>query len=642
MSRSHEVAKMYIRTNKSALNTFNKLKLNNSNKAKNIEKLSSGLRINRAADDAAGLAISEKMRAQIRGLEQASRNIQDGISLIQTAEGAMNEIHSMLQRMNELAVQAANGSNTDKDRSNLNIEFSQLKQEINNISDKTQFNGISILNNRTKEFNGSPIQGEITLNWTSNSISSSNKSLSKASDGGCLGVTDTGAVYKIDSVGNPIWSKLSSIKYSSIKETSDGGYILLGNTYDWNIGKNSVHVIKWDSNLNESWQASVDGVYVIEGKEIIESRDGSFLLVGNGSGIQSHDGLIAKFSNSGLQISASVHGSSESIPIAYGFDEFNSIVELTDGSFLAIGTSSLKTNGVFSDKSSWIMKYDKNLNPLWDKRVGGVGTDEGLNAVATDDGGAIIVGTYNDSNDAIKTNGLIYKVDSTGKIIWEKNISNRTNYSSMFKSIVAVGDDHYYVAGVVDSIYQVSIFNSEGSEIAIFNLDSNPNYHKYNNNILYNDNGSFTIGTDLFIKNVGLSIEEEMQRRSLYLHIGANSKENFLIELPDIRTSNLEIDKLSIKTNKQATTALDPLKNAINIVSSERAKLGAYQNRLEHAQNNILNYAENLTVAESRIRDADMAKEMMDSTKNQILVEAGQAMIVQANATQQSVLKLLN
>jgi flagellin len=633
---------MRIMSNISALNASNKLKLNNGNKAKNIEKLSSGLRINRAGDDAAGLAISEKMRAQIRGLDQASRNIQDGISLIQTAEGGMNEIHSILQRMNELAVQAANGSNTDKDRSNLNIEFSQLKQEINDISDRTHFNGISILNNRTNLFNGSPIQGEVILNWTSNFTNFSNQSISKASDGGYLCVSDYGAVYKIDRVGNLVWSKASSIKFSSIKETSDGGFVVLGNnSTDWPNRETTIDILKWDDNLNETWSTSVSGLYVDKGREIIEAKDGSYVLVGVGSGIQNADGLIAKFSKDGVQIRATVNGSSESIPVAYGGDEFNSIIELADGSFLAVGKSSLKINGVYSDRSSWIMKFDKDLNPLWDKRVGGVGTDEGFNAVATDDGGAIVVGTYNNSNVAYNTNGLIYRVDGNGKILWEKNISSRTNNSSLFTSIGTFGDDHYYVAGVVDSIYQVSIFNSEGSEIAIYNIDSDPNYPKYHNNIVINDDGSLTVATDLFIKNVKLSIEEEMQRRSLNLHIGANSKDNFLIEPPDIRTSTLEIDKLSIKTNKQATAALDSLKKAINIVSSERARLGAYQNRLEHAQNSVLNSVENLTAAESRIRDVDMAKEMMEYTKNQILTEAGQAMVAQANTIQQSILKLL-
>jgi len=137
---------MRINNNIQALNTYNRLTINNANLSKSLEKLSSGLRINRAGDDAAGLAISEKMRGQIRGLDQAARNAQDGISLIQTAEGALNETHSILQRMRELAVQAANDTNTSDDRAALQAEVDQLIAEINRIASTTEFNTQKLLN----------------------------------------------------------------------------------------------------------------------------------------------------------------------------------------------------------------------------------------------------------------------------------------------------------------------------------------------------------------------------------------------------------------------------------------------------------------------------------------------------------------
>lgn len=140
---------MIINHNIAALNTHRQLSINTANTNKNIEKLSSGLRINRAGDDAAGLAISEKMRGQIRGLDQASRNAQDGISLIQTAEGALNETHSILQRMRELSVQSANDTNTDADRSELQKEITQLKEEIDRIGNTTEFNTKKLLDGRS-------------------------------------------------------------------------------------------------------------------------------------------------------------------------------------------------------------------------------------------------------------------------------------------------------------------------------------------------------------------------------------------------------------------------------------------------------------------------------------------------------------
>jgi len=150
-----------------AMNTYRQMGVNNSQLAKSVEKLSSGLRINRAGDDAAGLSISEKMRAQIRGLQQASRNAQDGISLIQTAEGALNEVHSILQRMRELAVQAANDTNVTVDRGALNDEFKQLISEINRIANNTQFNEKDILkSNFTANIQvGANKSQVITLSW---------------------------------------------------------------------------------------------------------------------------------------------------------------------------------------------------------------------------------------------------------------------------------------------------------------------------------------------------------------------------------------------------------------------------------------------------------------------------------------------
>src|SRR5690606_38020479 len=140
---------MYINTNVAAINSHRNLGFNNAQMGKTMEKLSSGFRINRAADDAAGLAISEKMRFQINGYNQAMRNAQDGISLLQTAEGALTEVHSMLQRINTLATQSKNGTLADADREKINLEVQQLVSEIDNISSTTKFNGIALLNGST-------------------------------------------------------------------------------------------------------------------------------------------------------------------------------------------------------------------------------------------------------------------------------------------------------------------------------------------------------------------------------------------------------------------------------------------------------------------------------------------------------------
>ncbi len=365
---------MRINHNISALNTYNKMTVNQNAATKNMEKLSSGQRINRAGDDAAGLAISEKMRGQIRGLEQAATNAQDGISLIQTAEGALNETHAILQRMRELSVQSANDTNTQEDRNQLQNEVDQLSNEITRIAKDTTFNNSNLL------------------------------------DGSFDGKFHIGA----------------------------------------NAGQDlSVNIGKMDSaSLGTTGSVTTAG-----------------LVVTNATG--------------------------EAIE-----------VEIT-------------TNGA---------------------------ADKDLEATFTNNKLTITLGT--DNNSAAKDN------------------------------------------------------DSETLATALNNLDL--------------EGLSFTV---------------------------VDGKE---AEKVTNTTDNLKATVgISISTQADASNAITSLDAAINSVSSERAKMGAVQNRLEHTINNLSTSAENLTAAESRIRDVDMAKEMMEMTKNNILQQAAQSMLAQANQTPQNVLQLL-
>jgi flagellin len=204
---------MIINHNVTALNTYNKLVVNNSSAAKSMEKLSSGMRINRAGDDAAGLAISEKMRAQIRGLDQASRNAQDGISLIQTAEGALSETHAILQRMRELAVQANNGTYTTLDRQKLGAEVTQLENEINRIASQTEFN--------TKKLFNSGIS--VTFQVGANEGQVIGLSINKM-DASSLGVSGKGSVFSAGSLSQTIADINSAINTVSKERANLGAY----------------------------------------------------------------------------------------------------------------------------------------------------------------------------------------------------------------------------------------------------------------------------------------------------------------------------------------------------------------------------------------------------------------------------------
>jgi len=389
---------MRIQHNLNAMNSLRQLGMNNTNTGKNLEKLSSGYKINRAGDDAAGLAISEKMRGQIRGLEQAQNNANDGISLIQTAEGGLNETHAILQRMRELAVQSANGTyQDDVDRENLDKEVTALKSEIDRIAKSTQFNKIDLLN-------------------------------------GNLG------------------------GYETELTNSDGSNITAIN---------------------------------ISGGNLVDTDDFEF----------------AASSATGISIT-SVSGAG-----------------LPDGvTFEAVEGADFTESGIYTLKAK------------------------------------------------VKDNAT-------------------------------VADKEKY----------------DGLTI------------------------TFAIGKDGLGDKAGIALGVTALGKGLTFQIGANGVEDQQVSLQvgDMSSKGLNISDINVGLQTEANAAIEALDNAINQVSGTRADLGALQNRLEHTVNNLGVTSENLTAAESRIRDVDMAKEMMEYTKNNILTQAAQAMLAQANMQPQGVLQLL-
>lgn len=372
---------MIINHNIPAMNTLRQLNTAANAQSKSMEKLSSGMRINRAGDDAAGLAISEKMRGQIRGLDQASRNSQDGISLIQTAEGALNETHSMLQRMRELTVQANNGTNTDEDRKNIQDEIGNLKTEITNISDRTEFNKQKLI-------------------------------------------------------------------------------------------------------------------------------DGNF-----GAKLSGLDGEL-------------------------------------DGS----------------------TKFQLNFN----------GAD------ATDD--------------------------------WAVEVDDGTDNTITISS-AKLGQSQTIKVDDVTAFKKGETFNFEGVGFTLTTVDA----------------GDFSSTTS--------DGAADVSGKGIDLQVGANAGQQMSISINAMDSTSLGVNAVDVSgpsyTSSQFDTHIAAIDSAIQTVSAERSKLGAWQNRLEHTINNLNTSSENLTAAESRVRDVDMAKEMMEQTKNSILSQAAQAMLAQANQQPQGVLQLL-
>jgi flagellin len=515
---------MRINHNISALNTYRQLSINNSMATKSLEKLSSGMRINRAADDAAGLAISEKMRGQIRGLNQAVRNAQDGISLIQTAEGALNETHSILQRMRELAVQAANDTNTLADRREIQKEINQLIEEIDRIAATTEFNTKKLLNG---DLDGAT-------------------SVYRYQTGA---ITGTNGIVTIQTGTNDTLAFNVNGQAKSI--TLDAG--------DYTIGQLAQMI---QSKLNESADLSGMTVAVENGTLVFEAK---FLFATEDSGDST--------ANSALAISDSKEAS------LISGDNKNAVFQIgaNEGQVLEINIKKIDSTSL-GGASYAIYRYQ-------------TGAITGTNGIVT-----IQTGT----NDTLAF-----------------------NVNGQAKSITLDAGD--YTIGQLAQMIQSKL--NESADLSGMTVAVENGTLVFEAKFLFatEDSGDSTA-------NSALAISDSKEASKV---ASSETIKSLFVANVDTATTG------GVLTKDSATAAITNIDAAIQQVSAERSKLGAYQNRLEHTINNLGTAAENLTAAESRIRDVDMAQEMMEFTKLNILQQAATAMLAQANQMPQAVLQLL-
>lgn len=453
---------MVVQHNLTAMNANRMLGITTGQQAKSSEKLSSGYRINRAADDAAGLTISEKMRKQIRGLDQASTNAQDGVSAVQTAEGALTEVHSMLQRMNELATQASNGTNSQADRDAIQDEIDQLNTEIDRVAETTKFNEI---------------------------------------------------------------------------------YLLKGDS-----GKKTINMEAHDAGLKGT-------------------------LVDNGDG-------TASFAMDALAAGDKVSIGGKEYTIGSTADEAKALY----AGVAVDGSETVTVNG-----TEYIVQ---DTTP-----------DTGAGEISKADLDALVV-----AGATVEYDGTSITVmnDPDGDGIDDNNAT-------------VVSAEVAYDLAAAELLAANRIGDTLGSA-----------------DVINNDDGTF---------DITLGQAEVANVLSFNLHVGADADLTNKIQV-NIETMNSEylgIKGLNVSdtTGMAATYAIDAIADAISKVSSQRSSLGAVQNRLEHTIANLDNVVENTTAAESRIRDTDMAEEMVEYSKNNILAQAGQSMLAQANQSTQGVLSLL-
>ncbi len=497
---------MVVQHNLTAMNSNRMLGLTQSAQAKSTEKLSSGYKINRAADDAAGLAISEKMRKQIRGLTQASANAQDGISAVQTAEGALTEVHDMLQRMNELAVKAANGTNSESDRSAIQAEIDQLTTEIDRVAETTKFNETYLLKGDANAAKGT---------------SYAYKTFNAAATAEATFTTDTA----------------TNIAVTFATETASGE-----NT----------------ESINELMKAVRD---------------------------------------SGISVTA------------------NSTYNVN------------KTGGAGADTTTYALTLNGEAGEKFDvtKTTSGTGTD--VFTVFNKDGvtlGTITVGGYN-------------KTASANTDYSENVVFNATKVTAAAATTAAAAyydkDGNQISANDLESYFTTSYTGKNATQGSVSVKADAP--------VVYDAVGNVTTLKAAEVAHA----RDKVGALTVGLHVGADATSNnqITMNIESMSAKGLGVNGLKMDgtDDSNALDAIRKIGAAIQKVSAQRSDLGAVQNRLEHTINNLDNVVENTTSAESAIRDTDMASEMVKYSNSNILSQAGQAMLAQANQSNQGVLSLL-
>ncbi|WP_396953865.1 flagellin N-terminal helical domain-containing protein [Niallia sp. MER TA 168] len=527
-----------------------------------MEKLSSGLRINKAGDDAAGLAISEKMRGQIRGLDMAAKNAQDGVSMLQTAEGALNETHSILQRMRELSVQSSNDTNTDADRESINTEINQLKEEIDRIGNTTEFN--------TKKLIDGSI-GEKKIAGTDNAavVSEALGKQTKATTG-ALAVAFNGGTAKIANIDADVSSSIkvdgADINFT-IKQADIQGATNIDDFAKLSQDTINAAIDKYNSDFG------TDVAHITVAKDATAPTKLVFT-----SGSEGGDSTIditadaATGKNQYWEIAG----------IAPATGSPTTSVTGSEGIFDAAGAA--KLGAVDAADTSKVTIDGVELEVTW-ASVGGASATAGTTTLES-----LSDEFAKDINDTID--------DYNATVPSDKQIKNVT-------------------VGVKDGSFVVT----SGSD-------------KATSSIKFDDSEAAQL--------LGVAKQNSAtQGGGVDFQIGANQTQKMKVTIEDMRTDALGIKDIDLSNKAGAEEAITKINDAIEKVSTQRSNLGAFQNRLEHTINNLGTSSENLTAAESRVRDVDMAKEMMEQTKNSILSQAAQAMLAQSNQMPQGVLQLL-
>ena len=660
---------MVVQHNLRAMNSNRMLGLTSNVQSKSTEKLSSGYKINRAADDAAGLSISEKMRKQIRGLTQASLNASDGISAVQTAEGALNEVQDMLQRMNELAVKASNGSMSENDRSYIQNEVDALLTEIDRVAETTKFNETYLLKgdegtkNVTLKAHDAGLAGKLVDNGDGTATFTM-KALEVGKDvniGGknyTIGTTDAdvaalidenatgakadvvidGKTYKyLDEVGTPATGDADNhaagyyevgandaIDYTAALDADDlAANIVKGQ--EVKIGSDSYKVMKDTVTAGvddtDSTVISKDKAYELAAAELLKANQigdtKGTALVENADATEAEEAVFTQPDGTAVDDTFAA-GFGVKVPSGGAVT-----ATLDTGTVTGTCTSTTPLDLTYTDGTE---NFDDGNGGLID--AGWYVTSELTAAKAASGSNASLTTPVKTQAD-LEDLGLVFSADAA---FVAGNTITTTAYD----------DDGGF--GAFNTADEMLTAIKNGEDIFVNNAGA-AGAAADDTHYTYEEAVEADPGTANGTFKITLGTAEVANTLSFNLHVGADADmtNKIQVDISAMTAEDLGVAGLDVTdtTGMDATYAVDAIQDAIQKISTQRSALGAVQNRLEHTIANLDNVVENTTAAESQIRDTDMATEMVKFSNNNILAQAGQAMLAQANQANQGVLSLL-
>ncbi len=748
-----------INQNVLSLSTYGSVSKTASRLEKSIQKLSSGLRINSAADDAAGLAISEKMRRQIRGLSRATLNAQDGISMIQTAEGALGESHSILQRMRELAIQSSNDTLTSNDRLEIQKEVGQLKSDLDRISRNTEFNTKKLLDGSqsalvsassksvTGLVNGAVQGGDysVDLNLLHAGISQMQRSqiltvkgasgelanggtqlqsIAQFYDANGVFVLETPQALSINGNGRTVSltldgqmsldnlagelqnaviskagleiqnSRVATINTVQTQIAGLGGYVEITSGY---VGSNGEVSFSGDQKVIDALGLSISRDAANNRVEMT-TRDGfgNIKSVKTESDVATNllSGIDVKFTSQAAQIAGtagleaglfiaaaenmdlSIGSGTVTITVASGFWTMEGLARsinhqiataagtvadaplqglsaaVVEGEIRltyekpATAATSLSTSILIANASATTLGF---VNGSYSGFVGGVkdqaNTEWGFSRFVASSKSGIAAGTAIQMSvtDGVAAGFAITIMETLGTAAVDLVLADMRSFKEVQASVnatlgaatAAVRLDQHGGAMAFTSLHVGKYHESANAYTSMVTVNMTANVTA----VFMQSKFGIKEGTAKGFGDANFRLH--IVDNSPQFHIGADQGQSMAISMSNMSAEALGVDDVDLTTVRGASAAMAKINKAIDLVSAERSKMGAFQNRLEFAINNLRNTHSNLTSAESRIRDADIAMEMIEFTRNQIISQSGTAMLAQANMVPQGVLQLL-